>query len=144
MAPKKRKKLSGKVPPPGVGHRQLTENFSQLPKNIENLKNGHVLYIYEEKANQSRADTGRELKTHYFPSQKLSLSNSDRTKTLVNRTFNKLKNLSDNAKQFEDLQMFATTLSFSIMCTMEVTLLSKKVLKPETSSSVSPSHDPVP
>ena len=135
--------MAGKVPPPGVGHRHLTENFSQLPENIENLKNGHVLYIYEEKASQSKADTGRELKANYFPSQKLSLSNYDRIRTLVNRTFNKFKNLSGNAIQFEDFTNVCNDTFIIHHVHAGGDISEQEVFQPETLSSVSPSHDPI-
>ncbi|XP_029113602.1 uncharacterized protein LOC114912179 [Scleropages formosus] len=102
MPPKKRRNLIVNAhAQPGVGRRHLNENFSTLPATSTELKKGHVLHLYVSAAGSNRAETARQLKTHFSSegfSFRKSLSSDKRV--VVTATLNKYKQLTD-PKEFE-------------------------------------------
>ena len=67
MAPPKKKRKIGNRNPnakPGIARAHLEEHFSAIPESREDLKKGHVLYLFTT-LGKSRADTERRLSLHY-------------------------------------------------------------------------------
>jgi len=56
----KKRKLVNPAAEHGIARSYLEEKFSSLPAISDDLKNGHVLYIYITAANKSRTETERK------------------------------------------------------------------------------------
>ncbi|KAK6183204.1 hypothetical protein SNE40_010731 [Patella caerulea] len=106
----KKRKLVNPAAEPGIARTYLDENFSDLPVVGNDLKNGHVLYIYITAGNKSRTETERFLKRH-LPEVNNTFRSSSKLnsniKSLVNQTLIKLKKLSVP----EEFQAFSSSCS---------------------------------
>ena len=61
-----------------------------------------MLYIHEIQTDRSRAETQRQLKSHFYPEEEHSLSNFNRIMVLVYWSVAKFKSLASNTKQFDE------------------------------------------
>ena len=104
MPPKKRR-LVNPAAQPGVAKQYLEKNFSSFPREHDEVRNGHLLYVYVTSGQYSRAECDRQLKTLVISNLGSQYAEADYCfkadiKRIVDRSLDKYKHL-QRAGEFE-------------------------------------------